>query len=399
MDMPPPESNIGDRPDASWADDFGPFEGRIWLNTAHQGALPKKAADELEVALAWKRAPYRIPDEAFVEVPRRLRSLLARLVGGHPDEIVLGNSASWGLQAVANGFPWREGDEVLLVEGDYPPTIHPWLLLPERGVTIRRIKPAGATLDSEELRTHLRESTRVVCTGWVNTYTGYVLDVEAIARVCNDAGARLILNGTQGVGAIPIDLPTTGVSGLSSSGFKWLCGPYATGFTWLRQDLLAEMRPFQSYWLALPDETSLDLNLGGEPRVAEGIGARAFDVFGTANFFNFMPWAAALEYLLSIGMKVIADHDQRLVDRLRDGLDATGYQWVGPGEAPLRSSIVALSRGDSDTNAKTVAELAGRGIDVALRGGRIRVSPHLYNSVRDIDALVAVLRQTPSTGV
>jgi selenocysteine lyase/cysteine desulfurase len=343
--------------------------------------------------LAWKRSPHRIPDEAFVEVPRKLRSLLARLVGGRAEEIILGNSASWGLQVIANGFPWRKGDEVLLVEGDYPPTIHPWLLLPERGVTVRTIRPAGAALETDVLRGHLRESTRIVCTGWVNTYTGYVLDVEATARVCDDAGAYLVLNGTQGVGAIPIDLPASGAAALSSSGFKWLCGPYATGFAWLRPDLLAMMQPFQSYWLALPDEASLDLNVGSEPKVAEGIGARAFDVFGTANFFNFMPWATAIEHLLSIGIEAIADHDQSLVDRLCGGIEASGYELVNPAAPGRRSSIVALSRGDPGANGRIVADLTERGIDVALRGGRIRVSPHLYNSLAEIDALVAGLHQ------
>jgi cysteine desulfurase/selenocysteine lyase len=380
--------------DGSWAADFGPFEGRIWLNTAHQGALPRGAVDELERALAWKRAPHRIPDEAFVEVPRRLRSLLARLVGGHAEEVVLGNSASWGLQAVANGFPWQKGDEVLLVEGDYPPTIHPWILLPDRGVTIRMLRPAGPVLDRDELRGHLSSATRIVCTAWVNTYTGHVIDLAGLASACNEAGAHLIVNGTQGVGAIPIDLPASGVSGLSSSGFKWLCGPYGTGFAWLRSDLLAKLQPFQSYWLTLPEGTSLDLNVGAEPRVAQGIGARAFDVFGTANFFNFMPWAAAIEHLLSIGIDVIAEHGQHLIRRLRDELEASPYEWISPTEPHRRSLIVALSGHDPTQNATTVAHLADRGIDVALRGGRIRVSPHLYNSAGDVDALVAALRES-----
>ena len=391
MASDPRDASVAKGASRSWAADFGSFDGRIWLNTAHQGALPNAAAVELERALAWKRSPHRIPDEAFTDVPQRLRVLLARLVGGRPDEIVLGNSASWGLQVIANGFSWRPGDEVILVEGDYPPTIHPWLLLAEKGVILRRLQPAGPIIQSDELAGHLNDRTRLVCTGWVNTYTGHVLDVVAMARVCAERGTHLILNGTQGIGALPIDAPGSGVSAISASGFKWLCGPYATGFAWIRPDLLAELRPFLSYWLALPEDTALDLNVGAEPQLAEGLGTRAFDIFGTANFFNFMPWIAALEYLLSVGLATIAEHDQRLVEHLRSHIDPARYEWVSSMDPGRRSAIVALDAGEPATNMKAFDRLAAEGIDVALRAGRIRVSPHLYNSIADIDALLTVL--------
>src|SRR5262245_59333210 len=96
--------------------EFGPFGGRVWLNTAHQGPLPRRAVAATGHAAAMKAAPHRISDGDFTEVPGRLRQLLAELVGGAPEQIVLGNSTSYGLHLVANGLPWHDGDEVLVIE-------------------------------------------------------------------------------------------------------------------------------------------------------------------------------------------------------------------------------------------------------------------------------------------
>jgi len=273
--------------------------------------------------------------------------------GGH------GPDASW----TSHFGPFDGRRRAGPAEGDYPPTIHPWLVLAARGVTVRKVRP----------RSFL------------------------IAGVCRNVGAHLVLNGTQGVGAIPINVTSGGASAISSSGFKWLCGPYATGFAWIRDDLLADMRPFQSYWLAGPAGSSLDLNLAAEPVLAEDIGARAFDVFGTANFFNFMPWAAALDLLLSVGIGMIAEHNKRLVGHLHTALDPAAYDWISP-DAKRGSAIVALSRRDPEANRRTVSHLSTKGIDVALRGSRVRISQHIYNDIADIDALVIGLHEASVRG-
>lgn len=100
--------------------EFGPFDERVWLNTAHQGPIPRRAVEAAARAAALKAAPHRIADDDFRAVPERLRGLLGRLVGSPAEQIVLGNSTSYGLHLVANGLPWKHGDEVLVIEGDYP---------------------------------------------------------------------------------------------------------------------------------------------------------------------------------------------------------------------------------------------------------------------------------------
>ena len=128
----------------------------------------------------------------------------------------------------------------------------------------------------------------------------------------------------------------------------------------------------------------------------EGLGARAFDVFGTANFFNFKPAAAAVEHLLEIGIERIRTHDQALVSRLIAGLPEP-YELLSPADGPRRSTLVFISHRDPDRNRDVHAALGAARVDIAFRNGALRVAPHLYNTAADIDRALSVLDSFPSS--
>jgi cysteine desulfurase/selenocysteine lyase len=373
-----------------YQNDFGPFDGKVWLNCAHQGPLPRVAAEEAREAIAWKVRPFELTAERFAEVPARLRRTLGRLLGVPADEVVLGNSASYGLHLLANGFPWREGDEVLLVRGDFPSVLLPWLGLEDRGVRVRYVRPARHLPDPDELAAALTPRTRVFCTTWVHSFSGVACDLGALGAVCRANGTRFVVNASQALGARPFDasLPVDAVLGV---GFKWLCGPYGTGFVWVRPELLGTLTLNQAYWLA--QMTADDLGRDdGEVRRAEGPPtARTFDVFGTANFFTFKPWAAAIEYLLGVGVERIAAYDQGLVQRFLDGLDPGKYDLLSPREPGRRSTLVFFSHGERARNPALHARLREHGVEVAFRRGSLRVAPHLHNTEGDIDRALELL--------
>lgn len=148
-----------------------------------------------------KAAPHRIADDGFAEVPGRLRTLLGQLVGGPPDQIVLGNSTSYGLHLIANGLPWSGGDEVLVIEGDYPATVLPWQRLAHGGVRIRSLRPAGEHLTADELASEIGPQTKVVAVTWVGSFTGRTLDLQSLGSVCRAAGTFLVVNASQALGA------------------------------------------------------------------------------------------------------------------------------------------------------------------------------------------------------
>lgn len=370
-------------------DGFGPWDGITWLNCAHQGALPEVAAEAAREALAWKIRPSELTQERFNEVPRHLRHVLGRLIGAPPEDVILANSASYGLHLVANGYPWREGDEVLLVRGDFPSVVLPWLGLESRGVRIRWIDAAADSVRPEQVLAHIGARTRLFCTTWVHSFRGHAIDADGIGDVCRSRGVTFMLNTSQGLGARPFDVMRTPVDAITNVGFKWLCGPYGTGFCWVRPELLGELRYNKSYWLSM--QTAEDLEQEGDVVVREDLGARRYDVFGTANFFNFVPFTSSLELLLSRGVRNIERYDQDLVGRFIDGLDASKYALVSPREGVERSTLVVFTPRDPLDGAAVYRSLREQGVFVALRRGNLRVSPHLFNTAGDIDRALELL--------
>lgn len=368
--------------------EFGPFDGRAWLNTAHQGPLPLQAVTAAGHAAALKAAPHRISDGDFTEVPERLRRLLATLVGGEPEQIVLGNSTSYGLHLVANGLLWRDGDEVLVIEGDYPATVLPWQRLASQGVSVRPLRPEKGLLSAGELAAAIGPRTRVLPITWVDSFTGRTLDLNALGEVCRQAGVLLVVNASQALGARPVNVTATPVDAVACCGYKWLCGPYGTGFAWLHPDLLDRLRPQQAYWLAMQAGRGLDQMR--DTAVRDDLGVRAFDVFCPASFAATMPWIASLELLLNTGIERIAAWDQRLVDRLLSGIDASQYKVISPASGPARSTLVVLARVDGNA-AHRHRQLTEAGVDTAFREGNLRLSVHLFNTPADIDRALEAL--------
>jgi cysteine desulfurase/selenocysteine lyase len=370
------------------AAEFGPFDGRVWFNTAHQGPLPRPAVAAASRATALKSAPHRIADSDFSEIPERLRALLARLVGSPAEQIVLGNSTSYGLHLIANGLPWRDGDEVLVIEGDYPATVLPWQRLAARGLRVRPLRPAHGLLSGPQLAAAISPATRVLAVTWVDSFTGRALDLHELGAVCRQAGVSFVVNASQALGARPINVQDTPVDAVVCCGYKWLCGPYGTGFAWLHPALLGRLRPQQAYWLAMQGGRGLDSMR--ETTLRDDTGVRGFDVFCPASFATTLPWIASLELLQDTGIAAIAAWDRQLVDRLIGGLDRDRYQLISPSGGTAQSSLVVLSRLDGSSG-ECHQRLTASGIDSAHREGNLRLSLHLFNTPGQVDRALEVL--------
>jgi len=368
---------------SNFAKDFGPFDGKLWLNCAHQGPLPRVAAAAAEEAIAWKRAPYHMTTERFSGVPQSLKQALGRLINAPADEIILGNSASYGLHLLANGVRWQAGDEALLMKDDFPSDILPWLTLRERGVTVRFIEPRKYVPQADELLANITPATKVFCTTLAHSFSGYVVDAQALGEVCRARGVKFVLNASQALGARPFNVADTPVDAVVGVGFKWLCGPYGTGFCWLRPELRESLRRTQAYWLSMQTADELGAEQG-EPALRDDLDARAFDVFGTANFFNFKPLTASVEYLLAQGIENIAAHDDRLVSAFIDGLDRSRYEILSPLAGPQRSTLILISHRQAERNTAIYERLRRQDIYIAFRRGRLRISPHIHLTIDDI---------------
>lgn len=375
---------------AALSQEFGDFDGHAWLNAAHQGPIPLRAAEEAREAVAWKLAPHELTIERFRGVPSRLRSALGRLLGVPSEEVILANGASYGLHLVANAYPWKSGDEVLVMAGDFPSDIFPWLMLEERfGVEVRRIRPANKVVEPEELSAAITSRTRLFCTTWVHSFSGHAIDLEGIGQVCREHNVIFMLNASQALGAAPLDVQRAQVDGLVSVGFKWLCGPYGTGVCWLRPELRERLQRVKAYWLEMQSQEELGGKVA-DVKLKHGLGASALDVFCPANFFNFKPFAAAVELLTEVGLDRIQTYDQELVSQLIQQLPRA-YELLTPTEGLRRSTLVYVSHRNPNHNRALHATLKSARIDVSLRNDTLRFAPHLYNTSDDIDRAISAL--------
>ena len=372
-----------------FADDFGPFAGRCWFDTAHQGPMPRIAVQAGNEALAQRIRPHDIQDADFFDVPRRLRQALGELVGADPNDIILGNSTTYGIDLLANGIRWERGDEILLVRGDFPADISPWSVLQHRGVTIRFCEPSGPFITAETIERELSRKTRLFCTSWVNSFTGYTCDIAGIGRVCRGRRVLFVLNASQALGARVLDIANTPVDAVTCCGYKWLCGPYGTGFCWLTPSLRDSLLPLHAYWLTMQAGRRLD-----EMRNAEAprdLGARAWDIFCTANFLNFSPWIACINFFLAAGPERISSYDDALVELLVRSIDRRNFDILSPESGASRSTLIVVRPLAPNSGSKWRERLCSAGIDVALREGNLRIAPHLHNTMADVHRLLNAL--------
>jgi selenocysteine lyase/cysteine desulfurase len=374
---------------SEFVDDFGPFGKNVWINASSMGAMPKIALTAAEKAVKLNVTPYHIPEKIFMEVPKNLKTLLATLIGTNPEEIILGNSASYGVHLWANGIPLNKGDEVLLAKGDFPASILPWLYLREHGIIVREIAANGPILQVDDVESAISSKTKILAPTWVDSFTGYRLDAPAIGKVCQEHGIHFLLNLTQGLGGEPFDVSKIPVDGITCTGYKWLCGPYATGFCWMKPELTDSLDYNQAYWIPMQGDRELDKIR--EYQILTNLGAQQYDVFGTANFNNFIPWIECIQYFLNQGLENIKRHNLKLVDYFVRGLDSTKYSVHSPQEKNQRTAIILISHVEPERNKTLYKLLQEKNIFISFREGLLRFSPHLYNTPADIDKVLTFL--------
>ena len=125
---------------------------------------------------------------------RGLESALGKLIGAAPDDVVLGNSTTYGLDLLANGMRWQRGDEVLVVDGDFPANVFPWSVLRDDGVTVRFLKAPGGAIEPLQLALEISRRTRLFCVSWVNSFNGHAIDLDGLGQVCRQNGVTFVLN-------------------------------------------------------------------------------------------------------------------------------------------------------------------------------------------------------------
>ena len=388
--MNPAAKNSEEARVVDWRNEWHEFEGATYLNLAGQSPVPKAAIKALQNAIEWKRAPHQLPDGAFFDVPSRARAAIAKLVGARADEIALTSGASPGMAAVAYGLEWKPGDEVITASGEFPLQYASWKPMEEReGIVVKVVKPKEAFHAAEDFIAALTPRTRLVSVSMVRFDDGVMLDVTKLAEACHAQGALLLLDVSQCCGAVPMDMKAMGADFLVCAGYKWLLGPFGTGFFWAKCEHIAKMRPGPFYWMAAEGVDNFAALATAPPRPAQA--ARRWDAAETANFYNLAALEAGLELVLRAGAETVMEHNHKLIELLFSRLPADRCVVASPTERARRGPYGCFQARTPEKTKELYDKLRSENVITSLREGKIRVSPYLYNSERDIDRVIAVI--------
>ncbi|HET6896391.1 MAG TPA: aminotransferase class V-fold PLP-dependent enzyme [Candidatus Baltobacteraceae bacterium] len=360
---------------------FAATENYAYLNHAAVGVLPRPTREALHafvdahatggVARVW---PYesRMPE---------YRERIARFIGAQPGTIAVLRNTGDGANAIANGFPWQPGDEVILPDNEFPSNAQPWLPLRKRGVNVRFVDSTRERLTPDVLRRHVTARTKVVTVSWVSFEDGYRHDIAALAEVAHECGALLAVDAIQGLGAFPLDVQACGIDALYCGGAKWMLSLQGVSFLYVRADLIDRLVLAAPGWRSVADMWNfLDYDQPLAPNATRFEG-------GTPNFIGALSLATTIDVLENAGMDRVASHVVNLTDRLVEGLRGLGAEIATVRGRSESSGIVTFTVPGADPEALGRA-LQRDGIVTTFRASGVRVAPHGYNTFAEIDALL-----------
>ncbi len=331
-------------------------------------------------------------DAGWYKRAEEVKRSAARLInaeGGR--EIAFIPNTSSGLSLVANGLDWQPGDNVVITNVEYPANRYPWENLKRLDVELIEVKQApDGRIHVEDVCDAITDRTRVVSISHVQFASGHRINLKPISDMVHHAGGHLCVDAIQSTGLLPVDVQGMGIDFLSADGHKWLLGPEGAGIFYCREELCPLLRPSVVGWMNMVDADNY-----GDYRFEFQPDARRFEP-GSWNIPGVLGLGASIDLLLDIGIDNVWARVDALTCRLCEGLAGKGYEVFSPRTDPdERSGIVIFSAperlGGPDSHRKIVHELGQHKIVIALREGRLRVSPHFYNTAEQIDRLIEAM--------
>lgn len=330
-------------------------------------------------------APWTITARDFFTYSERLRSRAAELVGGDTDGIALIPSVSYGMGLATRNLPVEAGQTILTLDEQFPSNVYPWRELAGRvGAEVVTV-PRSADGWTAALLDRIDERVAVVAVPNCHWADGTVVDLVQIREATRSVGAALVVDGTQSIGAFPIDVGTVQPDVLVVATYKWMLGPYSLGIAWFAPHL-REGVPLEFNWITR--EGSEDF--GALASYVDGFadGARRYDVGERSNFLLVPMATAAIEQLLAWGV----DEVSRSIGVITGEIESASRQaGLEPVPADRRVPHMLGVRVPSGVPAGLTETLAEHRIHVSVRGDSIRISPHLWITDHDLSRLLEVL--------
>ncbi len=364
----------------------------IYLNHASSGPLPSPVARSIHEYIDDYRDFGGIHKARWEEYERGAHRRLATLISARSDQIAFTASTGDSLTHIAQGLHWQEGDTILSAEGEFPTNIYPWLNLQSQGVTLDIIPTRNARIVPEDIFAAINEHTKLVSLSLIEFATGYRNNITTIAAYCHERGILCGIDVMQALGAVDIDVQALGVDFMAAAAHKWLLGPQTCGILYVADFLLAKLDTPRRGWFSV--EQPFDFFNHTQPLKA---GAGRFES-SKPNSLAIIGVDAALGVFESIdgGMQAVETRILGITQHAIAGLERLGYPVVSPQGQGERSGLVCFHphpERQEQTVEQIVDTLAARRIYVAARGDVVRISPHFYNTLAEIDVLLETLEE------
>ena len=366
---------------------------RKWDFYNHAGVapLPHVAAEALRAYATQAEDGAYLETQWYKEV-EALRSAAAVLMNASRDEIALVKNTSEGIATIAAGLDWEPGERIVTTDVEYPANIYPWLDVARRiGLDIvmvpEQTSPDGrrrVPID-EILEAAANPYVRLVALSHVEFASGQRHDLARIGAFCREQNKLLFVDGIQSLGVLPVDVKAMNIDFLSADGHKWLLGPEGAGLLYIRRELLPKVRPLLVGWMNMVnamDYGNYDLTFRPDAAKYE---------CGSWNVPGFLALKASLDLLQSVGTENIAGRLKVLTNRLIAGLERKGYAIISPRDVGEWSGIVSFTTATHDQNEIVHRMKKEHRIELVVREGRLRASPHFYMTEQQIDRLIETL--------
>lgn len=364
---------------------FPVTEKYIYLNHSAVSPLSTRVRDAMNALADDVTRNGAVNYSDWLRTYERTRESAARLVNARAHEIAFMRNTSDAISSVANGVEWREGDNVVTCNVEFPANVYPWMRLgEERGVQLKFAEERGGRIDPDELLLRVDDRTRVVTISWVQFASGFRSDLARIGKFCRERGVIFVADVIQGLGGLKLDVERDYVDAFAADAHKYLLGPEGAALLFVSDRVIDRIKPTVVGWTSVKNyEQHLDYDLNYRD------GALRFEC-GTLNTAGVYGLGAALDLFLEIGPEEVEAYLLGLTDYLAERLNAKGYDVISS-RAPGEKSAVVTCAHERHSPRELYRLLLAKNIITAPRTNRLRISPHFYNTREEIDALIGAL--------
>lgn len=363
----------------------------VYLDTAYRGPLCKPAREAAEEYLLSVSERGSLEIQRYIELLNNCRKRLANVFNAKPEEFVFLANATDAFTRVTLGIDWREGDEVVAPENDYPGVLRPLLDLRRRGVKLVLVPARDDAVFAEQLLAACTPRTRLIAASHVNFRTGFCLDVSTLCAGAKKKGVLTAIDFVQSAGCLQLDFGALGVDFGNFAARKWFCALDTLGIFYVREDALNRLTPHTLGLFSVAEPHNFDAL--DQPLAP---GARRF-MLGAPPYIQIAAFDAALELYQRVGTAEIERGVRGLGRATREGaktakIGCMGERW----RAGAQSPIVCLHREGKLADESLGPRLLEKGIVASVRKGIVRISPHWFNTVTDLQKLMHELADQTS---